>query len=511
MLQEVRWLSGAPVLFALALLFFARGKAAFYHLQRQSIRYSYAALHVAALVCLGGLQHYTATHNLNVESASYQWVARSWTGLLVVAIASLVATFCPPRTWWAMARSLGAAWVYASLCTAAIVLIRHFASISWNANTSYLSKFLIDACFHQTQAVLQLFYPQVIAVPQRHYLGTPHFIVDVAWLCSGIEGLLLILVLVTIWLISMRRQVRVGRALLLLPVALASIWFLNILRLAILISIGSAGHAAVAENGFHAQAGWITLNLAALSFLLFVQRVPWFWKSTDAQVAPLQTEDLALPEASWRNTTTLYLLPFTAITAASILSQAVSSGFEWLYPLRFLIALLTLWIFRKQYRAMDWTFSWLGPCAGLVVSVFWLALHFALHHEASSVASTVEGLERLTPAAHITWVVIRILAVVVTVPIAEELTFRGFLARRIVTADFDELPYSRLTWLSLLLSAAAFGAMHGHMWFAGTLSGVLFGWVAKRKNRLGEAFIAHATANFLIALVALYRNDYSLW
>jgi membrane protease YdiL (CAAX protease family) len=40
-----------------------------------------------------------------------------------------------------------------------------------------------------------------------------------------------------------------------------------------------------------------------------------------------------------------------------------------------------------------------------------------------------------------TWITLRVLGAVVTVPLAEELAFRGFLMRRMVSRDFESVPF----------------------------------------------------------------------
>ena len=43
------------------------------------------------------------------------------------------------------------------------------------------------------------------------------------------------------------------------------------------------------------------------------------------------------------------------------------------------------------------------------------------------------------------WLLVRVLGSVVTVPIAEELAFRGYLLRRLISANFDDLSTLRFT------------------------------------------------------------------
>jgi CAAX prenyl protease-like protein len=100
---------------------------------------------------------------------------------------------------------------------------------------------------------------------------------------------------------------------------------------------------------------------------------------------------------------------------------------------------------------------------------------------------------------------------VLTVPIAEELAFRGYLARRLVNREFDTVPFSAVTALSIGLSSVAFGLMHGHQWIVGILAGLAYAGVVKWKGRLGDAIVAHATSNILLAIWVLSRGDWAQW
>ena len=64
-----------------------------------------------------------------------------------------------------------------------------------------------------------------------------------------------------------------------------------------------------------------------------------------------------------------------------------------------------------------------------------------------------------------------VLAATVTVPIAEELAFRGFLLRRFISPDFEAISFQTFSWFALLASSVIFGLLHGQRWIAGTLAG----------------------------------------
>jgi CAAX prenyl protease-like protein len=180
-----------------------------------------------------------------------------------------------------------------------------------------------------------------------------------------------------------------------------------------------------------------------------------------------------------------------------------------LYPLRFFAAAGALWVFRAKYSDLDWKVGWLGPAIGAAVFVLWITLdRFTSGHAASAMPS---ALSASSAGARITWISFRVLAASITVPIAEELAFRGFLLRRLISHDFESVPFTRFTWFALLVSSALFGALHGGMWLAGILAGLLYGGAMIRTGRIGEAVAAHATTNALLAVYVLLFGAWRLW
>jgi CAAX prenyl protease-like protein len=110
-----------------------------------------------------------------------------------------------------------------------------------------------------------------------------------------------------------------------------------------------------------------------------------------------------------------------------------------------------------------------------------------------------------------TWLLIRLMGYVVLAPLAEELAFRGFLLRRLIHADFHDVPIGRFSWLSFVASSLLFGALHGRLWFAATVAGMLFALALYRRRSFGDAVLAHATTNGLIALYVFVTGRWSVW
>jgi CAAX prenyl protease-like protein len=117
----------------------------------------------------------------------------------------------------------------------------------------------------------------------------------------------------------------------------------------------------------------------------------------------------------------------------------------------------------------------------------------------------------VSTTARMTWITFRVLAAVITVPLAEELAFRGFFMRRLISSDFESISLRHFSWLALLVSSAAFGLLHGGYWVAGSIAGILFSLTVIRRGRIGEAVVAHATANALLAAYVLIYHTWHLW
>jgi CAAX prenyl protease-like protein len=168
-----------------------------------------------------------------------------------------------------------------------------------------------------------------------------------------------------------------------------------------------------------------------------------------------------------------------------------------------------LWFFRSTYAKLDWHFGGFSVLAGCAVFGIWLGLDSMSGAHAPNAIAV--GLAALPSAARISWLVFRTAAAVITVPIAEELAFRGFLIRRISSADFESLDPRYYTYVAVLVSSVAFGLLHGDRWLAGTLAGVIYAVAFLRRGRIGDAVAAHATTNALLAVFVLVAGKWDLW
>jgi exosortase E/protease (VPEID-CTERM system) len=494
---RVKVFSLPTIFFFVALLFFGRARLRSMRWDHQPINRRMLLLHGLALALFFAVDLSLLSLSAEGDGLSLPLLCLWYCALVFVPITIARALF-RLGALLAVFVGLGRAWLVAGACGILMLSSRTLLLLAWDTPNSWLGQTMQVATFSGVRRFLSLFYPALFSDLPSRSIGNGSFIVQIYGPCSGIEGLALMLSLTAGWLFYARHELKLARAILLVPTSLALIFLLNIVRIALLVAIGAHGYEAIALSGFHSEAGWILFSTVALGFLILVNRVEWFRR----------VNSIAAVEAE-RNAAAIYLMPFLAIVAASLISVAASAGFEALYALRLPMFAVVAYAYRREYRALDWSVSWLGPLAGVGVFAIWIAL--ASWFGSGSGGAIAVGLSHLTPGERMTWIATRVITAVVAVPFAEELAFRGFLARRIQSSDVENVSLRSLTAPAMVLSSLAFGAMHGKMWVAGTLAGMVFCLVARRRGRLGEAVAAHAVANLMIAGWVLMRGDYSLW
>jgi exosortase E/protease (VPEID-CTERM system) len=451
------------------------------------VRWPALVMHAASVIAFTGL-----SSGLLARTVLPTWnraVAGGWLLSAVLGIISGLLAFIPLRVWRNLVLSTGIVWLHAGVATTVACLFVSLSRLLW--------KPAVGLTFELVRLLLRPFLPDLIANPASLIIGSSTFKVWISRDCSGLEGIGLILVFSAFWLWLERRECRFPRSLLLIPAGVCIIYLLNAVRIASLILIGNAGARSVALGGFHSEAGWISFNAVALGITVAAGNIDWLRRN------PAVRDSRSSPTSA--TATAAYLMPFLAILAAGMVARAGSGTLEWLYPLRFVAAVAGLYFFRSTYFTLDWRFGWFAPIAGCAAFVIWLILD----QPTSVPMPTI--LAGLPAVARITWLVFRTLAAVVTVPIAEELAFRGFLMRRLVSKDFETVGRSGITWVALLISSAGFGVLHDDHWLAGTVAGILYGLAWRAKGRIGDAVVAHAVTNALIALAVLVGGQWHLW
>jgi len=355
-----------------------------------------------------------------------------------------------------------------------------------------LERVTVDA----SSALLHMVAQNVFVDRGNGVLGVNGFTVRIEEACTGVEGIGLFSVFFAVYLWVFRDELRFPQTLVLIPIGFLALFCLNVLRIITLILLG-AWSSSLAVKGFHSVTGWLLFNAVTLSAVVATKQSSVFSKTTP-QSRHIRAQNPAAP----------YLMPLVTILLAAMVTRIFSFKFDALYPLRTAILAAVLWFYRKGLP-LRWTLSWSAVLLGCVAFAVWILLAgpAGTPGRDTAVATALNGLSSLRAGL---WVTGRVAGAVILVPIAEELAFRGYLLRKLVAADFENVAFRHFSWLSFLGSAVLFGLLHAE-WLAGILAGMLFALAMYRRGSLTDAVVAHGTTNGLLAAYVLITGHWSLW
>ena len=420
-----------------------------------------------------------------VGTPSAAFAAVLWAMLGLAVGVSWAIALAPPTIWRRFATNERATLGASLLAGIAVWAFALVAQKLWRP--------LAESTLYFSQILLASAYPDVTYDAAELTFGTRRFMVEIAPQCSGYEGLGLVSVFVAIYLWLFRARIALPRAYWLFPAGLAAMWVANVVRISLLIAVGSSISPTIAVQGFHSQAGWLAFTTVALGLIWLSHRAGLVSRDSAATVTPS-----AAPP---------YLVPFIAMLAASMMTVAFSAGFDLLYPLGVMVTAAVLWHYRRAYRSITMDVSPVAVALGGAVFVVWVALE---PRSANAQVAAPAAIADLPFGLVAVWIAFRVVGAVVTVPIAEELAFRGYLLRKLVARDFEQVPYTTFTLWSCLGSSILFGLLH-ESWLAGTLAGITFAAALHHRGRLFDAIVAHMTANALIAASVFGLGWWHLW
>jgi exosortase E/protease (VPEID-CTERM system) len=410
--------------------------------------------------------------------------------LFTVALASALLALIPLRLWlrWYSSSRAG---VLTGIAFGLAAWIVRFPvrSVWWSTDSATL---------YGSYLILGLLRQHPIIEPPQHLLGVPGFVVDIAPQCAGFEGVVLITLLMGLYFWLWRKELHFPHVLVLLPIGIIASWLLNLLRIATLITLG-AYHPDFALEGFHSIAGWTLFNLIGIGLIA---------ASNEFDIFRVDHRPLA-PAVAYREPPVgAYLVPLIVTMVTRMITGPFPALFEQLYPVTVVVLGSVLFRYWREYRRFDWGVSWWPLEVGAIVFAFWvILLRFSTP---VGDAGSAESLHSLAHGGQTFQIISLALCAVFIVPMVEELAFRGYLIRKLISADFELVEPGRFTWTSFLLSSVLFGVMY-HRWIVGTLAGMAFAIALYRRGRLTDAIIAHATSNALILLFMLNRGSWSFF
>ena len=197
-------------------------------------------------------------------------------------------------------------------------------------------------------------------------------------------------------------------------------------------------------------------------------------------------------------------VPFAAyiafLVAESLLEGRING--PWFYGTQIAVVVGLLAWFWPQYselrrppaqRRADWILALL---VGAAVFLLWVNLDFewAQFGSGRGLAADLTG-----DGEEQTAFLLRLSGAVLVVPVMEELFWRSFLTRWLDHPTFEEVDPRVVSWRSLGIASLLFGAEH-HLWLAGIVAGLAYGWLYRRTGNLWSVVLTHALTNLMLEL-----------
>jgi uncharacterized protein len=105
----------------------------------------------------------------------------------------------------------------------------------------------------------------------------------------------------------------------------------------------------------------------------------------------------------------------------------------------------------------------------------------------------------------------RILQAVVLVPILEELFWRAWLMRWLISPQFEKVPLGAYQGGAFWITAVMFASEHGPYWDVGLIAGIAYNWWMVRTRSLGDCILVHAVTNACLCGYVVATRHWEYW
>jgi CAAX prenyl protease-like protein len=204
-------------------------------------------------------------------------------------------------------------------------------------------------------------------------------------------------------------------------------------------------------------------------------------------------------------------MAFLAVQKYSPLSPVIE------YPLRDVLLIAVLVIFSSQVIDFHSSHKLETAVIGIAVFVIWVGpdmlfpayrQHWMFQNSLfGQIGNTVPEKVLLNPV--VLWS--RIFRAVVIVPVVEELFWRAWLMRWLISPRFDKIPLGTYQTASFAIVAVMFALEHGPYWDVGLVTGVIYNWWMVRTRSLGDCILVHAITNACLCGYVVATRHWEYW
>lgn len=212
-----------------------------------------------------------------------------------------------------------------------------------------------------------------------------------------------------------------------------------------------------------------------------------------------------------------YVVPFAAFIGFLVIQDYNPLPPRWEQVFRVLALTAILWVFSQRVIDVRVHHFLLTAVIGVGVFIIWIGpdVLWPGYREHWIFQNSVFGRIKvsISPEARADWIVLafRTIRAVILVPIIEELFWRMWLMRWLISDRFEEVKPGAYTPRSFWITAALFAAEHGPYWEVGLLAGIAYNWLMIRTKSLGDCILAHAVTNGCLCAYVLATGQWQYW
>jgi CAAX prenyl protease-like protein len=210
-------------------------------------------------------------------------------------------------------------------------------------------------------------------------------------------------------------------------------------------------------------------------------------------------------------------IPYTAPYAAFLFFLALKSYFPREYPIRVIAVAVIVILFSRKIVSLHLSHPIQSALVGALVFVVWIGpdllsstyrQHWLFHNALiGTAASSLPQDLRTDPV----FLLFRIAGTAFLVPVIEELFWRGWLMRFLISPDFQRVRLGAYSAFSFGLTALLFASEHGPYWVVGLIAGIVYGWWMVSTESLGDCILAHGITNGCLAAYVIGAGQWQYW
>ena len=212
-----------------------------------------------------------------------------------------------------------------------------------------------------------------------------------------------------------------------------------------------------------------------------------------------------------------YIVPFGVFVAWLGIAPYLTSIGRWEFPFRIALLIAVLWFFSRHAISLKVSNAAGSVALGLAVFAIWIGPdllipgyrgHWLFQNAVTGKLHSSISQNLLSDKMVLA---LRCFRAVALVPIIEELFWRAWFMRWVISPDFQTVKLGDFTSKAMWITALLFASEHGPYWEVGLIAGLLYNWWMVRTKTLGDCILAHAVTNGALSFYVLQTGKWEYW